>query len=62
VIAARSIMQQSVFNDRRVTSDDPMLVLQKTEGQMRLVAMMALGLGVVALVTSLIALWVSLAQ
>lgn len=62
VIAARSIMQQSVFNDQIVPADDRVRSLQQTEARMWIVIVTSLGLGAAALVVSAVALWVSLAR
>jgi len=62
VIAARAIMQQSVFKDRMAPEEDAVRVLQRAEARMRIVTLTSVGLGVVALVLSAIALWVGLAR
>ena len=60
VIAARSIMQQSVFKDRVPPAEDPVLILQSAAGRLWIVTAVSLGLGFAALIAAGIALWVSL--
>ena len=60
VIAARSIMQQSVFKDRVTPAEDPVLILQNAAGWLWIVTALSLGLGLAALIAAGIALWVSL--
>jgi SpoVK/Ycf46/Vps4 family AAA+-type ATPase len=62
VIAARSIMQQSVFKGREGAPDDPVAILQKAGSRLRIVTATSLVVGLAALVASAIALWVSLAR
>jgi SpoVK/Ycf46/Vps4 family AAA+-type ATPase len=59
VIAARSIMQQSVFKDRSGAGEDPVLTLQNAESRLWIVTATSLGLAAAALVASAIALWSS---
>ena len=59
VISARSIMQQSLFSDGRVEVSYPLLELQDVARRIWISMMASLGLATVALVVSLLALWLA---
>ena len=61
VIAAKTVMQQSLFHEASIVKDDPSVVaIRKTEEQIRRVVLMAAGLGGAGFIVALIALVVAL--
>ena len=59
VISARSIMQQSLFNDGQVEVSDPLVELQDVAKRIWISTTASLGLATVALVVSFLALWLA---
>ncbi|MBI4526237.1 MAG: 26S protease regulatory subunit [Deltaproteobacteria bacterium] len=56
VLSAKEIMQQSLFTERGVGADDPVIVWRKVEARWRTAMLVALGLAGTAFVAALVAL------